>query len=431
MKTVLNDIISNEQTGFLKGRYIGENVRLILDIIHYCKVKSIHGTLLFLDFEKAFDRLDWGFVQDTLTFFNFGPDFKHWVNTIYGNANSCVTNDGHFSKYFSLSRGVRQGCPLSPYLFIMCAEIFSIMIKGNDIISGITIGDSNIKILLYADDAVIITNGSKESIKELCHVLEKFSKASGLIVNLDKSFIFPMGPFIPIYPKYLDDFKFKITFGPINYLGISFSHHVDDFFRLNYLPKLSRIKRLLNIWSSRDLTPTGKIVILKCFAISQLVYILTILPMPPLSFFKDLDSIFYKFIWNNKPDKIKRTTMINRRIHGGFNMIDMLSFAKSLKTTWVKLYLDDTHRQWKCLFNDSLKRYGGTFIFQCNFSGNDVLHISNIFIRQVCEIWSEYNFYHPIDNFGNQFVLNNSHIKINKNIVYNDCLHKGDAYRVL
>lgn len=85
MKHVLNTIISYEQTGFLKGRFIGENIRLVQDLIWYCNEKSVPGGLLFLDFMKAFDRLDWSFIQCTLSYFNFGSQFKHWIKVFYSN----------------------------------------------------------------------------------------------------------------------------------------------------------------------------------------------------------------------------------------------------------------------------------------------------------------------------------------------------------
>lgn len=98
LKNVLNSIISYEQTGFLKGRFIGENICLVQDLIWYCDEKAVPGGLLFLDFEKAFDRLDWSFIQRTLTHFNFGPQAKQWVNVLYSNT-TCVSNNGYMSNY--------------------------------------------------------------------------------------------------------------------------------------------------------------------------------------------------------------------------------------------------------------------------------------------------------------------------------------------
>ena len=106
-----------------------------------------------------------------------------------------------------------------------------------------------------------------------------FFKDSGLKVNIEKSLIFPISAFRTNCPDYLDSSNFTVTYSPVKYLGIVISHREDDFFKLNYLPKLSRIKNLINVWSSRDMTPLGKVVILKNFAVTQLVYLRTVLPL--------------------------------------------------------------------------------------------------------------------------------------------------------
>lgn len=102
LKTVLNKIISPNQTGFRKGKFIGENIRFVLDLIEYSKVHKIPGFLFLLDFEKAFDTIEWSFLQATLSFFNFGNGFKSWVNLFYNKSTACVCNNGYSSGFFRL-----------------------------------------------------------------------------------------------------------------------------------------------------------------------------------------------------------------------------------------------------------------------------------------------------------------------------------------
>ena len=102
---------------------IGENIRLIDSIINYINTEKIPGLLLFVDFEKAFDSIEWSFIEKTLKYYNFGTSLVTWVKVFYTDINSCVLNNGWSSDCFNLGRGVRQECPLPPYLFILCTEI--------------------------------------------------------------------------------------------------------------------------------------------------------------------------------------------------------------------------------------------------------------------------------------------------------------------
>ena len=103
-KTVLPKLINNDQTGFMKGRFIGENTRLIDGIIQYAAQHNTPGLLLFIDFEKAFDSLEWPFIQDTLRFFGFGPPIINWVRTFYCRIESCVLNNGWSGSFFPTAK---------------------------------------------------------------------------------------------------------------------------------------------------------------------------------------------------------------------------------------------------------------------------------------------------------------------------------------
>ena len=110
-------MINANQTGYIKGRFIGENVRLISDIINYTATKNLSGLAAFLDFEKAFDSREWNFLFKVLNLFNFGPDFKNWVQTFYCNITSCVTNNGFASDFFKSGARSPTGMPFVRYAF--------------------------------------------------------------------------------------------------------------------------------------------------------------------------------------------------------------------------------------------------------------------------------------------------------------------------
>ena len=96
----LPSLIHSDQTGFIKGRYIGQHIRLLDDLMNFTDVNKIPGILLFIDFEKAFDTLEWSFLHRALEIFNFGPKIRKWVSTLYNDIESGVMNGGYMTNYF-------------------------------------------------------------------------------------------------------------------------------------------------------------------------------------------------------------------------------------------------------------------------------------------------------------------------------------------
>ena len=249
LKIVIPKIVNNDQTGFIKGRFIGENIRLIQGIINYTATQNIPGQLLFLDFEKAFDTVERSFIWKTLESFNFGSSIINWIKLCYQNIESCILNNGWASGYFTLDRGVRQGCPLSPYIFIICVELLAEKIRQNKTVKGISVQNEEIKISQFANDATIILDGSKESFTAALQHLEQFGFISGL-------------------------------------------------------------RLVLSSWKYRRLSLLGKITVLKSLVASQFVYILAPLPSNHTAL-DEFNRIFYNFLWDGKGDKIKRDSIIS------------------------------------------------------------------------------------------------------------------------
>ena len=174
LEKVLPTIISPNQTGYVKGRYIGESIRIITDMMSFTKKKNIPGLAVFLDFEKAFDSIEWCYLKKCLEVFNFGPQLRQWIRVLYNNISSCVLNNGFATKHFNLSRGVRQGCPLSGILFVIGVEILSNAIKRSREIEGIQIDpNKSINITQYADDTTVFVKDTR-SVHKLLDLLQQF-----------------------------------------------------------------------------------------------------------------------------------------------------------------------------------------------------------------------------------------------------------------
>ena len=238
-------VINNDQTGFLKNRTIGENIRLIDNIIKYASTKQIPGLLLFIDFEKAFDSIEWPFIERTLNHLNFGASLVTWFKLFYSNISSCIQNNGWSSEFFSLSRGVRQGCPLSPYLFILCAEVLAKCnaVRKDENIRGINIGNVECKLSQYADDTTMILDGSELSLSRTLLLLDNFAILSGLKINYEKTEALWMG-------SYKDrDFSIPsskpITWarGKVYALGVLFSTSEINESSINFREKIEKMKK--------------------------------------------------------------------------------------------------------------------------------------------------------------------------------------------
>ena len=332
IKKVLKILIDSSQTGFIKGRYIGENIRLLFDIIEYTEEHDLPGILLFTDFEKAFDSINHEYIEQILDVFNFGPDIKSWVKLFYNNATSCVLYNGYLTSFFPIQRGVRQGCPLSPYIFILGIEILSVAIRQNKDIRGITIYGKTVKTTLFADDCTVILDGSEQSYNATIHLFEEFGKLSGLNLNFNKCVPLKIGSLRNVhdivYSKKKEIIWNKDT---AKALGIHFHSRTEQIMELNFKPRIEQFRRDITSWKKHKLTTTGNITVFKTFILSKLTYLFSVLPSPSSEIIKSLKQQSFEFIWNNKRDKIKRDTLIKPYEEGGLRMVDLNCYVNSLK----------------------------------------------------------------------------------------------------
>ena len=267
---MLPSIINDAQTGYMEGLFIGENIRLISDILHFTAQQNLEGIALFIDFEKAFDSLEWDFLLKTLDTFQFGHDFKSWVKILYTNITSCTINNGYASNWFELHRGVRhvQGCPLSGLMFVLAVEILSIAIRASRDIKGIQIADREIKLSQYADDTKVFCKDIF-SLEKLLDLLSTFGDCSVLKLNVAKSEAMWLGK-----TANEKDMPFDVKWPrrPIYALGTAFSYNRNLCETENFTSKINKLQKLFNIWSQRDLSSYGSILITKTLGLSKLIY---------------------------------------------------------------------------------------------------------------------------------------------------------------
>ena len=138
IKGVLHTIIHPYQKGFVLDRYIGENIIEIISTIDKLETEDNLRLLVSIDSYKAFGTLEWSFIKKAFEYFNFPEYLIKWVSVIYNNINGCIINNGHMSDGFTVTRGVQQGCPLSPCIFVIAVELLAIAVRHNIKIKDIT-----------------------------------------------------------------------------------------------------------------------------------------------------------------------------------------------------------------------------------------------------------------------------------------------------
>ena len=156
--------------------------------MEYTDINKLPGIFLFVDSDKAFDTIEWNFISNTLEVFKFGCNFQKWISVIYNNIQTAVMNGGRMTDYFEITRGVRQGCPLSrPSLFILTVELLALKIRQSPDCRGIRLpNDKEARISQFADDITIIAN-STDSLKSHLQTIEVFGAISGLQLNRKKT----------------------------------------------------------------------------------------------------------------------------------------------------------------------------------------------------------------------------------------------------
>lgn len=346
LKTVLDSIINRDQTGFIKGRSIVENIRTIYDIMKFTDDLNIPGLILLIDFEKAFDSLSLNFLHKALQHLNFGESLRKWVSVFYKNITSTVTQSGHLSSFFSISRGCRQGDPLSPYLFIICAEFLATKIRKNEKIKGIRVNDTEFLISQFADDTSIILDGTEKSLNQTLSELEIFSRISGLNVNFEKTQLVWIGS--EKYSIRSIKTKWKLSWGKNTFklLGINFNTNLEKMIQDNYATKIQQIEKIINIWNKRSLSPVGKITVIKTLLIPVFNLLFMSLPNPDQVVINTINEILYDFLWNKKA-KIKKAIIVKQYFEGGLKMVNLQAFICALKATWIRRLIT-SNSKWQC-----------------------------------------------------------------------------------
>lgn len=322
--SVLPSIIGIGQTCAIKGRSIFDNIHLMRNVLDYVEQKNIGAAFVSLDQEKAFDRVSWSYMFSALQAFGFGENFIKWVKLLYNDVSSAVIVNNHMSTPFQLGRGVRQGCPLSPLLYVLCFEPFAHKVQNDPDIEGIVVpgGKFHLKMSIYADDNTGFFT-SDQSIRKFFLLVTLFQDVSGSKVNYKKS----SGMFVGKW-KNRSDHPFGISWVERSkILGYFYGQGIDDDFI--WSKHFNKLNNTLNLWRSRSLSFKGKSTVLNSVCLSKIIYFSTcsLLPKHYLVLFQ---RSMFRFVWGSAFEPLSRKTLHLPFHEGGLNIPNIELKVKSL-----------------------------------------------------------------------------------------------------
>ncbi|WJX27814.1 hypothetical protein P8452_16597 [Trifolium repens] len=341
LKHTLPDVVDIEQSAFVQGRLISDNALIAMECFHWLKKKKKgkKGMMAIkLDMSKAYDRIEWSFVNQVLTSMGYSPKFVELIMRCISSVSYQILINGQPSATFYPERGLRQGDPLSPYLFILCADVLSGLLHKASIsknLHGIKVARSapQLSHLFFADDSLLFSRANSDEARTIMKILKTYQNASGQVVNLDKSEA-SFSQNVPIIDKnsICNMMGVKAVEAQSRYLGfpIPFGRSKKVIFSF----VMDRIWKKVKGWKERCLSKAGKETLIKAVAQAIPNYILSCYKMP-IGCCKEINAMLAKFWWESNDEKKKIHWMSWERLSkskhtGGMGFRGMEEFNKAL-----------------------------------------------------------------------------------------------------
>lgn len=341
-----------------------ENLLLATELVKdYHKEEISSRCCMKIDISKAFDSVQWPFLLNTLKALGFPGKFLHWINLCISTASFSVQVNGELAGYFQSSRGLRQGCSLSPYLFVICMNVLSKLIDEAAVKQNVGFHPrcKNISLthLCFADDLMVFSDGSKRSIEGILKVFEDFEKFSGLKINLEKSTLYMAGSF----HEDILDFPFEKGTLPVRYLGLPLLTKrmtVSDF-----LPLVEKIRTRISSWTGRFLSFGGRLQLIQSVISSLANFWLAAFRLPA-SCLREIEKLCSAFLWSGptldtRKAKVAWSLVCQPKNEGGLGIRPLkevntvsclkliwriLTAKNSLWVQWIKVYLIRKNSFW-------------------------------------------------------------------------------------
>ncbi|GJT27238.1 RNA-directed DNA polymerase, eukaryota [Tanacetum coccineum] len=298
---VIGDLVNEVQSAFVAGRQILDGPFILNEVLQWCQRKKKHALIFKVDFEKAYDSVRWDFLDDVLYSFGFGSKWRAWIQTCLNSSRGSILINGSPTEEFQFFKGLKQGDPLSPFLFILIMESLHISFQrviDANLFTGIKLNSLvNLTHLFYADDALFIGQWSDSNIDTLVHVLDCFHRASGLRINMCKSKIIGVHVENGKVMNAAAKLGCMVLKTPFTYLGTKVGDNMAR--KEAWRDVEAKVLARLSKWKMKTLSIGGRFTLLKAVLGSMPIFHMSIYKVP-INVLKSLESIRGHFLMGLK-----------------------------------------------------------------------------------------------------------------------------------
>eukprot|EP00253_Pinus_taeda_P013020 PITA_13020 len=356
LKPLLPLLILPEQTGYVEGRQIMDGIILSNEVIHSLKIFKNPGMIMKLDLSKAFDKLSWEYIKQMLLAFGFSATWTRWIMNLISSPCFSVLLNGSPSLPFRSSRGIRQGDPLSPFIFILMVEGLSRLLHhavSSKAVKGLGLHGLNpLSHQQFVDDTMLFGHSSSQEAKAFKSLFSLFSEASSTSINASKSQLFFFNTPVSTQRNIARILGFSIAVLPSKYLGAPLM--ASALKHASWRMLLDKLEARLSSWTYRSLNIASRLILIKSVLQAMPLYLFSILAAPKWVL-KAIRNLQRGFLWgsnglNRKWALVKWAEVCQSKANGGLGLRDPLQSNSTMgaKVWWN--WLVKPHIPWAKLW---------------------------------------------------------------------------------
>ena len=354
---MLDKVISPSQNSFVEGRQILDAALIANEAVDSMLRRNDGGVVCKLDIEKAYDHVNWEYVLEVMRRMGFGQRWLSWISWCMSTVSFSILINGVFAGFFRSTRGLRQGDPLSPYLFVLGMDILSRLVnkavEGN-FLPGCKIGgvreeeELEVSHLLYADDTLLFCKDNPDQLACLSWILMWFAALSGLKINLSKSEIFAIGERENI-EVLTAELGCKAGSLPTTYLGLPLGASHKSVMIWDTIEE--RFRRRLATWKRQYISKGGRVTLIRSTLSNLPIYFMSLFRIPSLVC-KRLEKIQRDFLWGGgnlekKPHLVSWATVCTDKKVGDLGVRGLHKLNKALLDKWLWRFANERNSLWR------------------------------------------------------------------------------------